>query len=150
MKNTLCKFLVVAICALFFLTAASFAAEPEGKTTAKDVTQKLKETGQTIKSYSFEQRDEAVKKAKAELDDLDARIERMDAQIEKRWDKMDKSARKQAKASQKALHRQRNDLAEWYVALKHSSADAWDQVKTGFVKSYAVLKESITKAVKAF
>ena len=150
MKNRLCKFPLIALCALFFLIPASFAAEPEGKTTAKDVTQKVKETGQTIKSYSFEQRDEAVRKAKAELDDLDARIERMDTQIEKKWDKMDKSARKQAKASLNAMRRQRNDLAEWYGALKHSSADAWEQVKTGFVKSYQTLRDSFAGAKAEF
>jgi hypothetical protein len=150
MKNRLRKFPLLALCALFFLTPASFAAEPEGKTTAKDVTQKLEETGRTIKNYSFEQRDEAVRKAKATLDDLDARIERMDARIEKKWDKMDKSARKQAKASLNAMHRQRNDLAEWYGALKHSSADAWEQVTTGFVKSYQTLRDSFAGAKEKF
>jgi len=40
--------------------------------------------------------------------------------------------------------------AEWYGGLKHSSAESWEQVKTGFVKSYEVLKESFAKARKGF
>jgi hypothetical protein len=74
----------------------------------------------------------------------------MDARIEKKWDKMDKSARKQAKASLNAMRRQRNDLAEWYGALKHSSADAWEQVTNGFVKSYQTLRDSFAGAKEEF
>jgi len=84
------------------------------------------------------------------LDDLDASIGRMERKLENEWDRMDQAARKNARATLNALRRQRNEAAEWYGGLQHSSAESWEQVKTGFVKSYAVLKESITKAVKAF
>ena len=55
-----------------------------------------------------------------------------------------------ARATLDALRRQRNELAEWYGGLKHSSAESWEQVKAGFVKSYEVLRESFAKARKEF
>src|SRR6266581_4801584 len=64
---------VLALGALLAVSPLSFAAETSGsKTTAKDVSRKVDETGQAIKNYTLAQRDEAIKKAKSGLDDLDA------------------------------------------------------------------------------
>ena len=141
----------LALGALLAVSPLSFAAETSGsKTTAKDVSRKVDETGQAIKNYTVAQRDEAIKKAKAALDDLDARIGRLERKLDNEWDKMDQAARKKARATLNALRRQRNEAAEWYGGLKHSSAESWEQVKAGFVKSYEVLKASFTKARKEF
>jgi len=137
------KFWAFALAALFLVSPWSFAAEAPGKTTAKDV-------GRTIKDYTVTQRDEAIKSAKAALDDLDARIRGMERKLENEWDKMDQAARKKARATLDALRRERNEAAEWYGGLKHSSAESWEQVKSGFVKSYEVLRESFAKARKEF
>lgn len=141
-------------CMLCFALALALPAQAEetadGKTTSKDVARKLGETGETIRKFTVEQRDEAVRSAKAGLDDLDARLERLEAGIEDKWDKMDTRARKQARASLDDMHRQRNELAEWYGGLKHSSAEAWDQVKSGFAKSYQTLRESFARAKEEF
>jgi len=96
------------------------------------------------------QRDDAIKQAKAGLDDVDARIRRMERKLDNEWERMDQAARKNARATLNALRRERNDAAEWYGGLKHSSAESWEQVKAGFVKSYDVLKESFAKARKQF
>ena len=141
----------LALGALLTVSPLSFAAETSGsKTTAKDVSRKVDETGQAIKNYTVAQRDEAIKKAKSALDDLDARIGRLERKLDNEWDRMDQAARKKARATLNALRRQRNEAAEWYGGLKHSSAESWEQVKTGFVKSYEVLKESFAKARKGF
>ncbi len=67
----------LALGALLAVSPLSSAAEaPGGKTTAKDVAREAGETGRAIKDYTVAQRDEAVKQAKAGLDDLDARIGR--------------------------------------------------------------------------
>lgn len=138
------KLWAFAFSALLAASPASIAAEaPAGKTTAKDVAR-------TIKDYTVAQRDEAIKSAKAALDDVDARLRRLERKLESEWDKMDQAARKKARATLAALRRERNELAEWYGGLKHSSAESWEQVKAGFVKSYEVLKESFSKAAKAF
>ena len=135
------------------LCAALVLAQPtlaEDGTTTKDVARKLGETGETIKKFTVEQRDDAVRSAKAGLDDLDARIGRMEADLERKWDKMDSRARKQARATLDALHRQRNDLAEWYGGLKHGSAEAWEEVKSGFAESYRTLRDSFARAKEKF
>jgi len=138
-------YLLAALLALAPLSAAA-----QSKTTAKDVAKKVEDTGQAIKDYTVAQRDEAIRKAKAGLDDLDARTRRMERKLEREWDRMDQGARKKAQATLDALRRERTEAAEWYGALKHSSAESWEQVKAGFVKSYEVLKASLAKAAKAF
>jgi len=126
------------------------ADTPAEKTTAKDVSAKAVGTGRAIKDYTLAQRDEAVKQAKAGLDDLDRRIGRMERKLDNDWERMDQAARKKARATLDALRRERNEAAEWYGALKHSSAESWEQVKAGFEKSYEVLRESFAKARKKF
>ena len=141
----------LALGALLAASPLSFAAETSGsKSTAKDIAKKADETGQSIKNYTVAQRDEAIKNAKAALDDADRRIDRMERKLDSEWERMDQAARKRARATLDALRRERNEAAEWYGGLKHSSAESWEQVKTGFVKSYEVLKESFAKARKGF
>ena len=153
MKTRTIAFSVRAL-ALGTLLAASplsFAAEPSGnKSTAKDIAKKADETSRAIKNYTVAQRDEAIKNAKAALDDADRRINRMERKLDGEWERMDQAARKRARATLDALRRERNEAAEWYGGLKHSSTESWEQVKTGFVKSYEVLKESFAKARKGF
>jgi hypothetical protein len=141
----------LALGALLTVSPLSFAAETSGnKSTAKDVSRKVDDAGQAIKNYTVAQRDEAIKKAKAALDDLDMRIGRMERKLDSEWDRMDQAARKKARATLNALRRERNEAAEWYGGLKHSSAESWEQVKAGFVKSYEALKASFTRAMKSF
>jgi chromosome segregation ATPase len=143
---------------LFFITAifltvgsVSFAAQtPADKTTTKEVKEKVAEAAEAIKNYSVDQRDEAVKKAKVALDDLDARIDRLESRLNKKWDKMDQTTRKQARAKLTALREQRKELAEWYGGLKHSSSNAWEDVKNGFLNSYRELRDAFDKAYSQF
>ena len=137
----------------FFLAGApmSFAADsPGGKTTGKDVSQKIDETAHAIKNYSAEQRDEALKNAKNVLADADARIDHLESKMSRNWDKMNASARKHSQETMKTLRRQRQDLSESYGELKRRSANAWDEVKGGFAKSYDALRNSFLKAAKEF
>jgi len=137
--------------AFFAIGSVSFAAQtPADKTTTKEVKQKVAEAAEAIKNYSVDQRDEAVKKAKVALDDLDARIDRMESQLNKKWDQMDQTTRKKARATLTALRKQRSELAEWYGGLKHSSSNAWEDVKKGFLNSYRELREAFDKAYSQF
>lgn len=123
-------------------------ADDTGKTTAKDVSRKVEDTGKAIGSYTIAQRDQAIKSAQAALADADARMRRMERKVDAEWDKMDAAARKKARATLNALHKERDELAEWYGGLKHGSAEAWDEVRSGFVKSYEELKRSFAKAAR--
>ena len=63
---------------------------------------------------------------------------------------MSEAARQQARETMKDLQRKRNDLAEWYGGMKHSSAAAWEEVKKGFAESYDTLKQSFERAREKF
>ena len=141
----------LALGALLAASALCVGADAQGgRGTAKDVSKKAGETGRAMKDYTVAQRDEALKQAKAALDDVDARIRRMERKLDNEWDGMDQAARRKSRAALNALRRERGELAEWYGGLKHSSAESWEQVKTGFVKSYEVLRNSFAKARKEF
>jgi hypothetical protein len=63
---------------------------------------------------------------------------------------MDQLVRKKATAALTALRKQRNQIAEWYGGLKHSSSNAWDDVKKGFLRSYQELRDAFDKAQSEF
>ena len=141
----------LALVALVAVPLLPLAADPPAsKPTAKDVSKKVGDAGKAIKDYTVAQRDEATRSAKAALEDADRRINRLERKLESDWERMDQAAREKARATLRALRKERNELAEWYGGLKHSSAEAWDQVKAGFAKSYQTLRESFVKAGKEF
>jgi predicted RNase H-like nuclease (RuvC/YqgF family) len=136
----------VLVWALFSASAA--AQQPTDKTTSEEVADKV--AAETIRHYSVDQRDEAVKKAKEILDDLDARMDRMNSQLNDQWERMDQRARQEMKTSLAALRRQRNEVFEWYGGLKHSSVNAWEDVKQGFLHSYQNLRHGFAKARREY
>ena len=149
--NTLKKVNLVFITVVFFAMASvfSFAAEPSAdKTTSMEVKKKVADAADSIKKYSVNERDEALKKAKTVLDDLDARIDGLESQLNEKWDQMDQLARKKAIATLTALRKQRNEISEWYGGLKHSSRNAWEDVKKGFLTSCQKLRDIFDKAKK--
>ncbi|HUH66782.1 MAG TPA: hypothetical protein VLZ07_10155 [Syntrophales bacterium] len=139
--------------AVAFFAIASVSLGDQSSTSGielKDVKEKAMETGQAIKNYSFKKRDEAVKKAKAALDEMDKRIATMESKFDKKWNEMDQSAREKGRATMAKLRKQRNETAEWYGGLKHSSSKAWVDVKKGFLKSYKELRESVDRAYSEY
>ena len=138
--------------AMIFISAISFAGQKAGddKATSKDVKQETMEAIETIKKYTVEKKDEAVREVKIVLEDLDVRIDRMQSRVENNWNEMDQASREKAKKTLQALRKKRNELSEWYGGLKHSSADAWDHVKKGFVDGYEALAGAFDKAENEF
>ena len=116
----------------------------------KDMSKKVEAAAEAIKNYTVAQKDEAIKNAKATLEDLDARIKQMEDRLDKEWGHMDSAARDTTRASIRKLREQRTDLADWYGQLKQSSAAAWDYVKRGFIDSYETLRGSVEKVQKEF
>lgn len=137
--------------ALVVIVSAFFAGQTlADDTRMKDIEREMKDLTQAIKSYSAEQRDKAVSKAKSAMEKLDGRIEAMQRQLDKEWDQMDQSARQKMRASLHTLRTERNELAEWYGGLKHSSAEAWEEVKEGFLESYHTLGDAFERARNEF
>jgi gas vesicle protein len=149
-KSTVASMLIAAV--IILVSAVSFAGQEDqnNKTTSKDVKQETTEAIQAIKNYSFEQRDKAVREVKVVLADLDGRIDRMQSRVEKKWNEMDQSSREQVRNTLKALREKRNKLSEWYGGLQHSSADAWNHVKEGFIEGYQSVASAFDKAENEF
>jgi chromosome segregation ATPase len=146
------KNILWVIMSAFYLMSPVVFAEQSSveKTTMHDVKQEMKEAANAIKNYSIAQRDEAVKAAKSTLDNLDAEIERLEDRLDEKTDRMDQATRQKARATLKTLRKERNKVAEWYGSMQHSSAGAWQEIKTGFLKSYQTLQESFDKAQQEF
>lgn len=140
---------VTFVPALALSQSAPEAAAPEAPKKSA-IRQDLGDAADTLKNYSVAQKEEAEKKAKATLDDVDARISELESRVSKNWSSMSQAARDHAQATLQALRKKRNEVAEWYGAVKHSSVEAWDEVKRGFSKSYRDLAESVSKARKEF
>jgi predicted RNase H-like nuclease (RuvC/YqgF family) len=126
------------------------AESTDGQTSMEEVKKETQELIQTLKSYSAEQRDEAVQETREALEKLDKRIDALEKDIDRNWDEMDASAREQARESLKALRRQRIKLAEWYGSLKTSSMEAWEHMKKGFSEAYKALYDAWQKSEKEF
>ena len=142
--------LALALLTTFGIGAMASAGAADDKASMQDVKKEVSEAAEAIKHYSADQRDEAVNKAKAVLDSLDAKIDKLQATIEQKWGKMDQAARGKAQAALDDLKEQRKRLAESYDAMKRSSAGAWEHVKKGFSDSYADLHDAWQKAEKEF
>lgn len=132
------------------ITPQSYAEEPANKTSIDEVKKETQELLHALKSYSVEQRGEAVRKTKTALDNLDKRIASLQTYIDTHWDEMDTVARDKARASLNALRKERTKVAEWYGSLKSSSAEAWVHMKKGFSNAYQSLNEAWEEAVKEF
>ncbi len=143
-KISVMVYLSIAFLALPLISFADQTAKEE--TTTQEVKREIKEAYNAVKNYTADQRDEAVKKVKVTLEMIDGQIESMENSIAKKWDQMDQAARRQARSTLAALRKQRNELAEWYGGLKYSSAEAWGQVKNGFLNSYEALSKAFGKA----
>jgi uncharacterized protein YicC (UPF0701 family) len=146
---TLCAVFAITI---FLLTATHCMAdqEPVDGNSAAELEREVKEALSALKDYSADKRDDALEKGKKAMDALDERIEDMESLTRKRWAQMDQAAREKTQSALKSLRKKRNQVAEWYGAMKQSTADAWEHVKNGFLESYEAISETYGKAVKEF
>ncbi len=125
------------------------AGEPAGQASMEHVKKEVKDAAEAIKDYSAAQRDQAVAESKAALDELDTRMDRLRAKVRHDWGAMDQAARDRAAKALDHLGKQREQVAEWYGGLKHSSVEDWQQVKQGFSASYEALKASWKETEKS-
>jgi chromosome segregation ATPase len=135
------KFLAVTGLALMVGHGSSLAAQDEGgDVSMAELRAEVSEAMEAVKSYSAEQRDEALARADEALTELDTAIERYDAKLREDWAQMSEAAREKATTAMRELRETRNDMAEWYGALRHSADSAWDDIKSGFAAAYDELQ----------
>jgi TolA-binding protein len=140
---------MIAVMVFCFMSLAQ-AQSDNHSVTAKDIKKETQELINTLQRYSVEQRDQAVKEADKALEKLDGRIAKLERRIDNNWDQMTQAARQKAQTSLKTLRQQRIKLAEWYGSFKHSSADAWKEMKKGFTDAYKTMSDSWGKAIREF
>src|SRR5258705_4821315 len=75
------RIIPAAVVTIALLTASALSVPAQ--TTSKDVSQKASETGEAIKDYTIEKKNEAVAHAKKLTADLDAKIKEMEAEASK-------------------------------------------------------------------
>ena len=152
MKITKMKTLTFLLMLITMLGIAPlcYADKSGEKTSIEDVRQETRELIQALKSYSADQRDEAIQKSKSTLENLDRRIDALETRIDNNWDKMNKAARENARNSLKEVRKQRTKVAEWYGSLKSSSEDAWAHMKKGFSDAYNALYDAWEKSEEEF
>ena len=147
MKTLTFIFMLIAMLGIAPLCYADKSSE---KTSIEDIRQETQELIQALKSYTADQRDEAIQKSKTALENLDGRIDELETRVDNNWDKMDKAAREKARNSLKEVRKQRTRVAEWYGSLKSSSEDAWAHMKKGFSDAYNALYDAWEKSEEEF
>lgn len=148
--NKLRSFPVVAALAAVWVIATASLASADNSSTTEEIQNEISETSQALKGYAQKQKDKAMATAKSTLDTLDERIAELRTTLDREWDTMSATARKEARETQNALREKRQDVAEWYGAMKHSSTDAWTDVRDGFIEAYASLGDTLSKAMDKF
>ncbi|MGW8311915.1 MAG: hypothetical protein ACWGOL_01640 [Desulfuromonadales bacterium] len=141
---------VIAMLTLLFASVSFASQHGESKTTATEVQKKAAETYQALKDYTIEQRDQAVAAAEKKLATLDQQINVLQNDLDARWQTMSQATREKTREMIRKLNKQREAVAEWYGGMRHSSADAWEEVKKGFADSYDRLERAFQDARKNF
>jgi hypothetical protein len=146
------KILSLMTAATLSMGQLSYAAEhappkeESAKTSAEETRQIPADAAEEIMNYSADMRGEAVRKAKAALDALDAHINTLEGEVDSNWEKMDKAARDRARGTLRAIREQRIKAAEWYGGLINSSVNTWEEVKYGFLGAYKSLLHALDMA----
>jgi ElaB/YqjD/DUF883 family membrane-anchored ribosome-binding protein len=116
------------------------------QTTGPGIAQKAAETGEAIRDYSVEKKDEAVAHAKRLAADLDARIKDLEAQAAKETGE----AKAKAQAQLKELRAKRAETARKLSDLSRAGKASWERAKEGFANAYRDLATAYDRAAAEF
>ena len=125
---------------------AAAALPVPAQTTSKDVSQKASETGQAIKDYTVEKKDEAVAHAKKVTADLEAKIKELEAQASKQTGEI--KAKSQAQI--KELKAKRTKASQKVTELSRATKASWEKAKEGFADAYRDLASAYDRAAAEF
>jgi len=116
------------------------------QTTSKAVSQKASETGQAIKDYTVEKKDEAVAHARKATAELEAKIKELEAQASRQTGEI--KARSQAQI--KDLKAKRDKASQKAGELGRATKASWERAKEGFADAYRDLASAYDKAAAEF
>jgi CHASE3 domain sensor protein len=113
---------------------------------AEAVRKEVEEAAQTIGDYTLARRDEALERVETAVDRVDRRMARLREDWDQRLKRMSATAKARNDRTMSDIKRRRDDLDAKYDALRRSSDAAWNDAKTGFVRSYRELAEAMRNA----
>ncbi len=136
--------LAIAMIGLALISAPA-AAEKGGDTGASPTAELQQESADALDAladFSAEQKEQAADTARGLVERLDQRIQALRRDLENNWDDMDEARRRRQEAMIESLARQRDELKDQLSGLAERSGAAWEELKSGFVRSYRALKGS--------
>lgn len=132
------------------LPVPSLASTPDDTGTLNEVKQETRELVDALKSYTYEQKEQALNNIEVTLDNLDREIDALEKRIDKNWDQMKQKTREESRALLAKLRKQRIKVAETYGSLKNSSVNAWGHMREGFSNAYTTLQKAWENALKEY
>ena len=135
------RVICAVVAATVFLGTSALAAQAQ--TSARDVAQKGSETGEAIRDYAVERKDEAIAHARKLAADLDARIKELESQAGTEAGE----AKTKSKQMIKDLKAKRTKVSRKLRDLTKASKASWDAAKNGFADAYRDLAVAYDKAV---
>ena len=118
------------------------AGRLDALTTREEVRTEIDQAMEAVAAYSVQERDQALAKARAALDRLDAEIARREQALRENWAEMSEEARVTARAQLEALRTARNRLGERYGALQSGASEAWEELTAGFSDAWAAFSDA--------
>lgn len=116
----------------------------------EDVQKEVEEAIEAVRGYSADRNREALARARDSLARADRRMAQLEREMNERWGRMSTATRQRNQETVAQLRSQRLEVAEWIGAMKHSSGDAWEEVKTGFAGSYRAFTDALGRARAQF
>lgn len=137
-------------CATAMMLALSFAgnglADDQNKASAAELKKQAEQTLETAKKFTVQQKELYQKKAEAELSELGDRI----SELKKKSEAIRGEALQGLEAKFKDL-KEKHKVAEKKLSeLKSSTAQAWQDAKTGLDNAVGTLKRSYDDVLKNF
>ena len=108
----------------------------------KDAKNKIEGAAESVKNYTFTEKDEFVSMMKRKLDGINRSLDKIDAQA----DKSGADTKAEAKTKVDALRVKVSQLGEQVDAAKHSTESTWDRVKTDTENACKKLKSEVRNA----
>jgi len=139
--------ILILCCSIFVLPAKFVLAET---TTVDDVKKEMSELANVLKDFSADKRDDALTETAVALNALDAEIDKLEWHASREVEGISMEVREKRVQLLKKLRKKRNQVAEWNGAMKHSTNEAWKDIKSGFIESYGALVNGFVEAKKEF
>jgi len=146
---------LILIATGILLSAQACDREPDSESAKQDVTlEDLKasfsELAGEIAAYTFDQRDEAVRTARKELEEIDAKIDDLAKNAEIESQELTSDVRKQQAKLMRELKARRAQISEMTERLSRSSAGAWDEIRDGLANAYGEIGQALDNARAEF